>query len=108
MTARKIDLMHLQFGVCEDPTATCKTCDHLVCYQANRRYYKCDIYGTSNSEASDWKVSNRACGMYNRPYSGNGIITMARQCKPPVQPISGQVNVWDLEDMYNTLNPWRK
>ena len=107
MTARKIDLMHLQFGVAEDPEATCKTCNHLSTYTRSRKYYKCEVYGNTRSEASDWKTSNRACGMCNKPYNGNPVIRLVKPLPKVEQPIDGQESIWDLEAMYNALDVWR-
>ena len=107
MTARKIELMHLQFGVCGDLGATSKTCEHLIRHSQNRVYYKCEVYGDTRSEASDWKVSNRACGMYNKPYSGNPAIRLVKPLPKVEQPIDGQESIWDLEAMYNALDVWR-
>lgn len=43
---------------------TCKTCKHLVVNRpSNRNYYKCELF-LSNSAATDIRVSDAACGMY--------------------------------------------
>ena len=96
MTIRKIDLMHRQFGF--SPGHKCQYCDNLIVQQANRRYYKCEVYGVTDSEASDWRLSYDACGMYNKVWFGNEIIRMVRPCSPTkktVPPIEGQENLFE-------------
>ena len=88
MTIRKIDLMHREFGF--SPGHKCQYCDNLIVQQANRRYYKCEVYGVTDSEASDWRLSYDACGMYNRVYNGNPIIRLVRPGAAPDTPIDGQ------------------
>jgi hypothetical protein len=44
---------------------TCKTCKH--CLKINyhcKTYYKCDLWFISNSEATDIRLKNNACGKY--------------------------------------------
>ena len=48
---------------------TCKTCKHCVCYTnrgGNRRYYKCELWIISSSEATDIRLKNKACNKYER------------------------------------------
>ena len=64
MTARKIDAMHKRYGTYP---STCKGCDHCITgMYHNRRYSKCELYGITRSDATDWRQSYMACGMYNR------------------------------------------
>ena len=46
------------------PDATCKDCQHLVCVSMSRNYYKCVKSHVSGSNATDWRVSWPACGLY--------------------------------------------
>ena len=64
-THRKIDAMHTLYGT--RPGRKCGDCDYLCSYLANRRYYKCRLYGVSSSEATDWRLSYEACGQIDRP-----------------------------------------
>ena len=66
-----ISTMHRLFGKTEGQR--CKDCDHLIRYKANRTYYKCQWYGESSSEATDWRLKYDACGLFNKP---NGDIHM--------------------------------
>ncbi len=44
--------------------AKCKTCAHLIYHEANKRYYKCLLYGDTASMATDWRCRQDACGQY--------------------------------------------
>ena len=69
--------MHKLFG--EIPDRKCKECQYLVSYTANRKYYKCDVYGNTSSEASEWRLKWTACGMIDIPiYDGAPIINQVR------------------------------
>lgn len=95
MALRKIDLMHRQFGKCEDHT--CRECSNLV----EGRYHdktlrKCKVYGLTHSEASDWAKRWIACGMFNKEYTGGPIIELVRRSnpRPPAaveEPLDGQM-----------------
>lgn len=77
--ARKIDAMYESYGCI--PTEYCKTCCNLL--KGNHHgntYNKCIAYGLSHSEATDWRISNKACGIYNKPFDGNQR-TMLEQLK---------------------------
>ena len=93
MVIRKIDLMHREFGVC--PGKKCQYCDNLIVQQANRRYYKCEVYGVTDSEASDWRMSYDACGMYNKVYNGNPVIRMVKGYPAPPEPLEGQESLFE-------------
>lgn len=57
--------MHRAYGL---HSGTCKDCPHLIGGEYHdRRYYKCRAYGVSRSEATDWRLSWRACGLIDIP-----------------------------------------
>lgn len=59
---RKIDLMYELFGKAD---GKCNDCKHyMVLDYHNRTYRKCEIYGITQSESSDWKASYDACGLF--------------------------------------------
>ena len=63
---KKIEKMHLLFGKLEGHK--CKECNRLV-YDINwngKKFYKCENYGISNAESTDWRLSYEACGMMNK------------------------------------------
>jgi hypothetical protein len=60
-TGRKIEAMHRIFGAFVGKT--CKDCPHLVRQDYRGfRGYKCEVYGESHSEATDWRRKWTACG----------------------------------------------
>ena len=59
---RKIDAMHSLFGIVGD--ATCKICPHIRGnWAGNRHVYKCEAYGDTASEATDWRLWYPACNL---------------------------------------------
>lgn len=92
MTIRKIDLMHREFGKLEGKT--CKDCSNLYRRKYDKTYIKCRVYGNSCSEATDWKVSYTACGMFNKEWNGNEIVRNVTRIKEVAEPLEGQVGLW--------------
>jgi hypothetical protein len=44
---------------------TCKTCKHCLKIDYHcKTYYKCELWVISNSEATDIRLKNNACGKY--------------------------------------------
>ena len=61
---KKIDLMHAMFGTTD---GICAECEHFV----KGLYHdsilrKCEVYGLTHSEATDWRQRYRACGLKNK------------------------------------------
>lgn len=57
------DVMRRHFG---ETDAKCKDCRHLISGEwRGKTYHKCELYGMSHSEATDWRLSEKACGLYN-------------------------------------------
>lgn len=94
---RKIDLMHKYFGKAE--SGICKDCEHYIrFYYHDKPYRKCDVYGNTNSEATDWKQSYLACGLYpDEAYSGKDIVRMVTGGKIRTEEqIEGQLSIEDF------------
>lgn len=69
---RKFDLMYEMFGKSE---GKCKDCSHYTSYHYHdRSYRKCEVYGVTCSEASDWKASADACGLFNKETEHENVI----------------------------------
>ena len=67
IVSRKIDAMYETYG--HGPNQYCKTCCNLIHGDWHgRAYNKFCAYGLIHSEATDWKVSNKACGLYNKKF----------------------------------------
>lgn len=57
------DAMRRRFGASD---AQCRTCKHLISAEWHGKiYHKCELYGISRSVSTDWRLSEKACGMYN-------------------------------------------
>lgn len=98
MAIRKIDLMHQQFGVFDGHA--CRECSNLVKGRYHDRILtKCQVYGLTHSEASDWAGRWLACGMFNREYTGCPVIELVqrdrREPKPPEGPLDGQMSMME-------------
>ena len=88
---RKIERMHDLFGV--TPNEKCKSCYHLK--GGVNEYRKCEIYGRSASEATDWALKYDACGMWNKPYSGGPIVRLNKgRVKVPEMQVEGQISLF--------------
>ena len=89
---RKGELMRNRFG---ESLGTCKGCCHLL-YGGTRasRYYKCEVYGNTNSSATDWKISEQACGLKNFPYKGDRPIMELATPEKAEAEIEGQESLF--------------
>ncbi len=95
MAKFKIDRMHALFGAHQG--AACKDCGYYRSYEyRGKKYRKCAIYGITNSEASDWRASYIACGLFpDRPYHGEtDVITM--RDRDEEKPLEGQTTIFDF------------
>lgn len=67
----KIQRMWGLFG--RDCEHTCRECNHLKKYEQGRVFNKCECYGISSCESTDFPVSFFACGLFNKPYDGEPV-----------------------------------
>ncbi len=88
---KKIGLMREKFGACDGHR--CKECSNFVTGKYNdMTLRKCQVYGLTHSEASDWAGKWPACGMFGKEYIGRPIIELRRGIKkPPPEPLEGQI-----------------
>lgn len=85
---RKIDRMHELFGTL--PGQKCRDCYHLK--GGVNEYRKCEVYGRSASEATDWALKYDACGLFNKPYDGDVPIVRLQRGDPKEEvQIDGQM-----------------
>mgnify|MGYP003571254749 CR=1 FL=1 len=99
---RKIDAMHLRFGIL--PDKRCEDCTNLI----KGKYHglslrKCTVYGATHSEATDWRKKYIACGMYNKGYTGTRPIIELLKCgKREFEeiPIHGQIDLLETMEEY--------
>ena len=93
---RKLELMYEMFGKSE---GKCKECKHYTSYKYHdKRYRKCKVYGVTCSEATDWKASGDACGLFNKDTEYENIVRMVTvgKTKEDIQ-IDGQMSFTDYE-----------
>lgn len=91
----RIDAMHKLFGV--TPGEKCRDCPHLLTYEhGRRRWFKCSIYGTSPSTASDWAKKWPACGLFDKPAPKGyqKLIKMIKSDSKKIMPIEGQIDIF--------------
>lgn len=92
---RKIDVMYARFGV---GVGICGNCPHFVERIFGRRYFKCEIYGLSYSEATDWRKNWLACGLIGKEAEPGlrPVIETLQRAKEEEQPIDGQITMNDI------------
>ena len=101
LKGRKIEAMYRLYGV--HFGKRCADCPHLLMHVWNKRYYKCEIYGNSHSEATDWRLKWQACGMIEREAvsTARPIMEVIRydrsiQTPEPILTIPGQITMEEL------------
>ena len=96
MNIRKIDLMHREFG--KEDGKLCKECSNFLRTRwRSKTYRKCAVYGDTCSEATDWKASYPACGMFNKEWSGGDVVRAVgtKACRQnTVAQLDGQLELW--------------
>ena len=98
-----IEFMHYMFGS-GHPSNKCKTCEHLISHTEGRRWYKCECYGDTSSEATDWRLKHPSCALYNMPYKGVPAIEIKKHMKRGKQSVldnyecEGQMSMFDYEN----------
>ena len=93
--ARKIDAMYHYYG--KAGSGICANCSHFISKFWDRQYYKCSVYGDSNSDATDWKKSYQACELIDKPFPENDIRIVELVVGDHNDgPIEGQVSIDEL------------
>lgn len=89
---KKIDRMYQYFGHGE---GTCKDCSNLVTHEQSRKWYKCAVYGLSSSEATDFRLKWKACGMKNKDPTGiTPIVKLGESRKKEDEQCEGQMSLF--------------
>lgn len=97
MAIRKIDAMYKYYGV---GTGRCENCPHFRRKVFDKVYFKCLVYGNSNSEATDWRSGYTACGLIDKPFPADEtrIVTRIIASKRANDQVPGQI-IMDLDRM---------
>lgn len=91
-SAEKIAFMHTFFGE-DEQKRKCKECFHFDRYAVgNKVVRKCDVYGLSHSEATDWNANFLACGCINVETEFCNLYKTVSRSTMRVQ-IAGQVSM---------------
>ena len=92
---RKIFAMYKRFGTCG--AMRCKDCSHLIKVRpTDRHFYKCELYGNTGGESTDWRLSYGACGMFDMEVDMQRWEPVIEQLKhaPKVDvPLHGQMDI---------------
>lgn len=59
---QRIVVMHARHG--RAAKGVCGECRHLLRVGYTRTYFKCELFGKSSSQASDWRKRWPACGQF--------------------------------------------
>ncbi len=102
MRIKKIDAMHSLYGVrqkmIDGRPAVCGDCPHYHSGRYHDRILrKCEAYGMTHSEATDWKRSNEPCGLIDLPLPNDFVPVIDRLKHERIQiekPIPGQITMF--------------
>jgi hypothetical protein len=91
----KIDKMYKLFGKSEH---ICKECKHFrkidtAGVMSRRSVQKCECYGITHSESSDWAQKWQACGLFNQPYNGKPVIEVRISQSEEETELDGQLSL---------------
>lgn len=90
---KKIEEMHRRFG--RRGHGTCQDCPHYRKYRyRDKPYRKCEVYGVTNSEATDWTGKWNACNLFDQEYTGPEIVSLWRERPKEEKPIEGQMEMF--------------
>ena len=88
---KKINLMHAMFGVAD---GVCSECEHFVKGLYHTRILrKCEIYGLTHSEATDWRQSYQACGLKNRDTIHQNVFRLVQRQNELPTSLAGQIEM---------------
>ena len=89
----KIARMYSLFGVASGEK--CKDCMHFYRNQtrAGNLYRKCEVYGNSNCESTDWNASFEACGLFNIETEQRDLIHTFKPQRKMREELVGQISL---------------
>lgn len=98
---RKIHEMYRLFGA--SMGRRCDECDHFLTFEYHgKRYFKCELYGVSNGEGTDWRKGWTACGLINCiPADYDRWVPVSRRERHALKdklPIDGQIDMEAEQD----------
>ena len=85
------NIMRQKFG---EGQGVCKDCSHFSIHIANRKHFKCEVYGESASAATDWRAGTPACGLFNQETALRNLYkTIGKNKEKPVP--KGQISLFE-------------
>lgn len=94
--SRPVEKMYQLYGM--EKGKRCGDCKHFLRQSyRGKTYFKCSLYGCSNCQSTDFRVSYDACGMYNKtrdPKQDKPIVKMRMQ--NDTEQIDGQMSLADF------------
>lgn len=69
MSKKRDNLEYMQRRFGKTDKGCCRECCHCLMKQVNGVFYKCEVYGYSNSVATDFPVTFFGCGLFNKETS---------------------------------------
>ena len=92
-SAEKIAFMHTFFGV-DEAGHKCKECSHFERWLVSDKLVrKCNVFGLSNSEATDWNANFTACGTFDKDTPYQGLYKTTNKYRFTHKPIDGQITL---------------
>ena len=93
MNDRKIKAMHELYG--KQRGVRCYECEHLIPYEGT---FRCEAYGLTSTNATQWWIYWTACGMRGKPLPDGYVPLYNRPvCRQrPIEIIEGQMSMEDL------------
>lgn len=95
LNGRKIEAMYRKYG--PGPVGlTCGDCRHcFLTIPTERRYWKCELYGNTAGESTDWVKRWPACGKFNQDSDERPVIEQLKHEPRSVQreEIKGQLKM---------------
>ena len=70
--------MRLEWGPCPN---VCANCFHLKPDHFRPNVMKCEVYGRTSSEATDWDKTWPACGAFNQVTKTRNLYTLLTETK---------------------------
>lgn len=92
--------MHAMYGT-DVEERICADCPHLINIVRDKIYYKCTLYGVSNSEATDWRRKWQACALLDHDPDPDNFVPVLERLKHMPRsrldkPINGQISIAEV------------
>lgn len=102
---KPIDLMHGLFG--KGPEGhTCRECNNFYSFQHNKQtYYKCKVYGATESYICTWRNKWEVCGMFNQTNDTETILKRVNPEPLGLYPLDPQEQEQEIQQQEEPKKP---